>query len=69
MPLKQHRGANMKEWRCILVTHHDEVGKAIMEWKQQGWRLNSYSTAGVGGAFNYSQPLSALRKRTIRKFT
>jgi len=44
----------MKEWRCILVSHHDEVGRAIMEWEQQGWRLNSYSTAGMGGAFNYT---------------
>jgi hypothetical protein len=59
----------MKEWRCILVSHHDEVGKAIMEWEQQGWRLNSYSTAGMGGIQLHSQPLSALRKRTIRKFT
>jgi len=42
----------MKEWRCILVSHHDEVGKAIMEWEQQGWRLNSYST-GMGGALSY----------------
>jgi len=44
----------MKEWRCILVGHHDNVGKAIMEWEQQGWRLHSYSTAGMGGALNYT---------------
>ena len=22
-----------------FVSHHDDVGKAIMEWEQQGWRL------------------------------
>ena len=44
----------MKEWRCILVGHHDEVGKTIIEWEKQEWRLNSYSTAGMGGAFNYT---------------
>jgi len=45
----------MKEWRCILVSHHDEVGKAIREWEQQGgWRLDSYNTAGMGGAWNYT---------------
>ena len=36
-----------------LSTHHDDV-KAIMAWEQQGWRLNSYSTAGMGGALNYT---------------
>jgi hypothetical protein len=44
----------MKEWQCILVSHHDDVGKAIMEWEQQGWKLNSYNTAGMGGAWNYT---------------
>ncbi len=44
----------MKECRGILANHHDEVGRAITEWEQQGWRLNSYSTAGMGGAFNYT---------------
>ena len=44
----------MKEWRCIIVSHHDEVGRAIMEREQQGCRLNSYFTARMGGAFNYT---------------
>lgn len=46
-PVKPQRGkVKMKEWRCILVSHHDDVGKAIMEWEQQGWKPNSYNTAG-----------------------
>jgi hypothetical protein len=44
----------MKKWRWIQVGHHDEVGKAIMEWEQQGWRLHSYNTAGMGGTINYT---------------
>jgi hypothetical protein len=44
----------MKEWTCSLVDQHDNVGKAIMEMEQQGWRLYSYNTAGMGGAFNYT---------------
>ena len=44
----------MKEWRCILVNHHDDVGKAIVEWEQAGWQLHSYTTAGMGGSLNYT---------------
>jgi len=60
---KYSRGETMKEWRCILVNHHDEVGKAIMEWEQQGWQLHSYTTAGMGGAFNYTVNHSLLFER------
>ncbi len=38
----------MKEWRCIEIGHHDNVGKAIEEWEQAGWRLHTYSAAGLG---------------------
>jgi hypothetical protein len=38
----------MKEWRCILINHHDDVGKAISAWEAQGWRLHTYNTAGMG---------------------
>jgi hypothetical protein len=43
-----------KEWKCVLVGHHDNVGKIIMEWEQQGWQLHTYSTAGMGGTYNYT---------------
>jgi hypothetical protein len=44
----------MKEWIYILIGHHDNVGRAIMEWEKQGWRLHSYNTAGMGGTYNYT---------------
>ena len=44
----------MKEWRCILVGHHDEVGGVIAAWEAQGWRLHTYNTAGMGGTYNYT---------------
>ena len=25
----------MKEWTCILINHHDNVGKAVMDMEQQ----------------------------------
>jgi len=38
----------MKEWRCIQVGHHDEIGRVITNWEAQGWRLHTYNTAGFG---------------------
>jgi hypothetical protein len=44
----------LKEWKCVVVGHHDNVGKTIEEWEKAGWRLHSYQTAGMGGAVNYT---------------
>lgn len=41
----------VKEWVCIQVNHHNDVGNAIMEMEGKGWRLNSYQAMG--------QPLQA----------
>ena len=37
----------MKEWRCVVVGHHDHVGITIQEWEKQGWQLHSYTTACI----------------------
>jgi len=39
-------GARLKEWKCVLVGHHDNVGKTIEEWERAGWRLHTYVCAG-----------------------
>ncbi len=39
----------LKEWKCILVGHHDNVGKAIEEWEKAGWQLHTYQAAGDVG--------------------
>jgi len=44
----------MKEWRCIVVGHHEHIGQAIQEWEKQGWKLHTYSAAGMGGTYNYT---------------
>jgi len=36
----------LKEWKCVLVTHHDDVGRVIEEWEKTGWRLYTYTCAG-----------------------
>jgi len=40
----------LKDWECVEVKHHKDVGKTIKEWEKNGWRLHSYSTAGSAGA-------------------
>lgn len=46
--------SRLKEWKCVLVGHHENIGKVIEEWEKQGWRLHTYQTAGMGGAINYT---------------
>jgi len=36
----------LKEWKCVLVTHHNDVGKVIEEWERAGWHLHTYACAG-----------------------
>ncbi len=43
----------MKEWVCIQVNHHNDVGKAIMDMEVKGWRLNSYQATGQTTAVNH----------------
>jgi hypothetical protein len=44
----------LREWKCVVAGHHDNVGKTIEEWEKAGWRLHAYQTAGMGGAINYT---------------
>jgi len=36
----------LKEWKCVLVGHHKNVGKVIERWEKAGWRLHTYACAG-----------------------
>ena len=36
----------LKEWKCVMVGHHDNVGKTIEEFEKLGWKLHAYSCAG-----------------------
>ena len=38
----------LKEWKCVEVNHHKDVGKKIEEWQRNGWHLHTYQTAGMG---------------------
>lgn len=32
----------LKEYVCIQVTHHKDVGGTVIEWEKKGWRLHAY---------------------------
>jgi len=38
----------LKEWECVQVNHHKEIGKLIEEWEQKGWCLHTYQATGFG---------------------
>lgn len=35
----------MKEWKCVQVNHHDDIGRTIEEYQNSGWSLHTYSSA------------------------
>ena len=37
----------LKEYECVQVGHHKDVGKTIEEWQKNGWHLHTYACAGV----------------------
>ena len=38
----------MKEFICVEVKHHKDIGKVIEEYQIKGWHLHTYQTAGMG---------------------
>jgi hypothetical protein len=44
--LKCYEGdVELKEYECIQVGHHKNVGKKIEEWEKNGWHLHTYTCA------------------------
>ncbi len=38
----------MKEYECVQVDHHKDVGKTIAEWQGKGWLFHTYACAHAG---------------------
>jgi len=38
----------LKEYICVQLDNHKDVGKTIEEWQKKGWRLHTYQVAGLG---------------------
>jgi len=43
----------LKEWECVQVNHHKDVGRTIIDYEEKGWRLNSYQATGQTTAVNH----------------
>ena len=39
----------LKEYECVEVKHHSDVGRTIKEWQENGWRLHTYQATGTVG--------------------
>jgi len=44
----------MKEYTCVEVKHHNDIGKVIAEHQADGWILHTYQTTGIGRTLAYS---------------
>jgi len=38
--------AKLKEYECVEVKNHNDVGRTIKEWQKNGWRLHTYQATG-----------------------
>jgi hypothetical protein len=38
----------LKEYECVEVKHHKDIGRTIEEYQRMGWRLYTYQVAGMG---------------------
>ena len=41
--------AKLKEYECVEVKHHRDIGRTIQEWQKNGWRLHTYQAVGDVG--------------------
>ena len=39
----------LKEYECVEVKHHSDVGRTIEEWQRKGWSLHTYQATGTVG--------------------
>ena len=46
--------SKLKNYECVEVKHHKDIGKKIEEYERNGWHLHTYQTAGMGaGPMSY----------------
>jgi hypothetical protein len=36
----------LKEWKCVEVGHHRNVGKTIEDYEKDGWCFRTYQATG-----------------------
>ena len=43
----------MKEWECVQVGHHKDIGRTIEKREADGWKLNTYQAQGSPALVNH----------------
>ncbi len=43
----------MKEYECVQVNHHKNIGEVVEEYQGKGWRRPTYPATGYGTAINH----------------
>ncbi|MCJ7632168.1 hypothetical protein MUP77_07205, partial [Candidatus Bathyarchaeota archaeon] len=38
---------------CIQLGHHGNIGRTIMEWEKNGWKLHTYQAQGTPTLVNH----------------
>jgi hypothetical protein len=38
----------MKEYECVQLNHHRDIGPEIARYQKNGWHLHTYQAAGIG---------------------
>jgi hypothetical protein len=38
----------LKEYTCVQVGDHRNIGKTIADFQKNGWKLHTYACAGIG---------------------
>jgi len=39
----------LKEYECVEVRNHNDIGRTIEQWQKKGWRLHTYQATGTVG--------------------
>jgi hypothetical protein len=47
----------LKEWKCVQVGDHKNIGEVIVEWQKNGWHLHTYACAGIGAMMSVNHYL------------
>ncbi|UCH38040.1 MAG: hypothetical protein JSV76_02440 [Candidatus Bathyarchaeota archaeon] len=43
----------MREWECVQLSHHKDIGQTIERWQRNGWRFHTYQAQGSPTMVNH----------------
>ena len=43
----------MKEWECVQLGHHKDIGRTIENRERDGWKLHTYQAQGTPTLVNH----------------